>query len=593
VSVFDRIAPFEKGFVTVDSSTLGLAKGTLVDLDAVIAQLPREQLALRTVAVLTGLFADLENGLRNVSDSMARAIGGEPGEAISRALRQDPRSIFVEPMQQLIMLRRCLTLAGNGPDVWSDEGLRLYFDACRFAADVASVEKDKKAEGPPDLAENALVIASSFLLRMALLNPPDLLLWVGRMRLMLHDLPNEEERARVWAQRLEARIMAVFGLTFNEVAQFVGILVLWSRRFKDIGEVFKPGAGIALNLDNWISQTHLTKEQLLKFFGRTARPIGETLSDTSLGGPLSILPFRDRPFIQFPDGAYAPVYPPLVAEKLTYDLFWWAGTPEKNQDRPWQRDWGDLVELYVVRLLAWIAEKTGCGFKADIKWGGGQVDAAMWSKGHVVLFEISASMMKDAEAHSGDPEALQEGLYRTLVRSKSDSKDKIEAVAQVARDAKALLAGELKEQLEVGEVIRVYPVVIAIDRRVRVQTLRFWFDKMFNAEVAGMLSRWRVGPVAVLTLEDLETIEQMVREDHGALKGEPPGLIRLVRQWDMVRDDLPKQNIRATAWHQFIREFDPPGRNDRLQAEAAKWWAEVKEVFKGHDAPSANGDDAA
>jgi len=274
-------------------------------------------------------------------------------------------------------------------------------------------------------------------------------------------------------------------------------------------------------------------------------------------------------------------------EKLTYDLFWWAGSPEKKQERPWQRDWGDLVELYVVRLLAWIAENTGCSFKADIKWKDGQVDAAMWFKGHVVLFEISAGMVTDAAAHSGDPEALRDGLYRTLVRSTRDGKDKDEALAQVSRDIKALLAGHLKEHLDVGEVIRVYPVVIAIDRRVRVPGLRFWFDKMFNTEVAGMLSRWRVGALAVLTLEALEEVEQMVRDQHPALKGDPPGLIRLVRQWDIVREDLPRQQIRAGAWQHFMWEFSPPKSNQRLQAEADKWWAEVKEIFKGDEVAGA------
>ena len=130
-----------------------------------------------------------------------------------------------------------------------------------------------------------------------------------------------------------------------------------------------------------MSQTHLTKDQLDKFFARTARPTSELLSDNSVGGALSILPFRDRPFLRFADGSYAPVYPPLVAEKLTYDLFWWAGTTEAKQEHPWQRDWGDLVELYVVGVLQQIAEATGCGFRADLNWDGKQIDAAMWFKG--------------------------------------------------------------------------------------------------------------------------------------------------------------------------------------------------------------------
>jgi hypothetical protein len=423
-----------------------------------------------------------------------------------------------------------------------------------------------------------MVIAASFLLRMSLLNPPHFTNWIARMRLMLRDLPRQEGRAKVWAERLEARILSSFGLTFEEVARFVGMLTLWSLRYKNLSEAFKPGAGIALNIENWLSQTHLTKGQLLKFFERTARPTSETLSDNSMGGPLSILPFRDRPFLRFEDGTFAPVYPPLVAEKLTYDLFWWAGTTETKQENPWQRDWGDLVELYVVQLLGEIAKSTGCEFMADVRWDGKQIDAAMWLKGHVALFEISAGMMTDAAAHSGDPARLREGIYQTLVRSKSGGKDKDEAVGQMGRDVRALLAGDLKEAIKVANVTAVYPVVIAIDRRVRVPGLRFWFDKVFADELLGVTDA-RVGPLAVLELEDLETAEPFIRTDPPVLRGTPRGLIRLLRLWGLTRDKL-RSGIRASTWFQFMREFGDVGVNERLKAESDRWWDEVRTVFR-------------
>jgi hypothetical protein len=383
----------EKLSVTIGSPQLGLPKGNLTDLDAVVLQLNREQLALRTVAVLTALFADIDKGMVTVSKSLAGGLGGEAGNAIAKALTKD-NALFVEPMQQLVLLRRCLTLGKNdASSEWSEENLKRYFDACRYAADVSSFdaaeELEQKETKATDLPETALIVAASFLLRMSLLNPPHPTQWIARMRLMLRDLPQQDGRAQPWAERLEERILSAFGITFDAVGRFVAMLTLWSLRFKSIDDVFKPGAGIAVNLDTWLSQTEVEKDDLLKFFNRTARKTQEVLSDEKLGGPIAILPFRDRPFIQFADGGVAPVYPPLVAEKLTYDLFWWAGTPEKKQDRPWQRDWGNLAELYVVRLLDWIAANTGCGFKADIKWDAGQIDAAMWFKGHVALFACS------------------------------------------------------------------------------------------------------------------------------------------------------------------------------------------------------------
>ena len=139
------------------------------------------------------------------------------------------------------------------------------------------------------------------------------------MRLMLRDLPQHEERAKPWAERLEQRIVSSFGITFDAVGRFVAMLTLWSLRFNNIDEVFKPKAGVALNLETWLSQTNIAKDELIKFFDRTARKTEDALTDDKLGGPISILAFRDRPFIEFADGGVAPVYPPLVSEKLIPD----------------------------------------------------------------------------------------------------------------------------------------------------------------------------------------------------------------------------------------------------------------------------------
>ena len=79
-----------------------------------------------------------------------------------------------------------------------------------------------------------MVIASSFLLRLSLLNPPHFVHWIARMRLMFRDLPTRDERAKLWAERLERRIVSAFGLTLDEVGRLVGMLVLWSLRFKSL-----------------------------------------------------------------------------------------------------------------------------------------------------------------------------------------------------------------------------------------------------------------------------------------------------------------------------------------------------------------------
>jgi hypothetical protein len=462
--------------------------------------------------------------------------------------------------------------------VASQEGLDAYFDASRFASDVC----DTGPTGPKasdDGYDGALSIASSFAVRLSLMNPPDPINWIARLRLILRELPTQHEGAKVWAERLQERLVSVFGLTFDEIEQFVAFLTLWSFRFKNLAEVFKPGVAVGFKIDSLLSETHIYGDKLSKFFERTARRTIEPITDDALGGQLSVLPFRDRPFIEFEDGTIAPVHPSFVAEKLTYDLFWWAVTPGQKQDQPWQRDWGDLVELYVVQVLAGMAVETGCGFAADIKWDDRQIDAAMWFKGHVALFEISASMMTDAEAYGGDPKKFGDGLLRTLVRRTDDRQQKDEALAQVARDAKALLTGELVQQIPVTQVTHVYPVVIAVDRRVRTPGLRFWFDKVFASEVADVRDA-RLAPLAVLGLEDVETIEQLVADKNQALSGTPRGLLRLLRMWQMQRDKLPKSATRAATWHHLIRDIGVPRVNARLKKAADAWWTDVRPMLK-------------
>jgi hypothetical protein len=117
---------------TVGSNELGLDAGTWADLDAVVSKLDRESLALRIVSVLTGLNADAAHGGRSVSLSLASALG-EAHPLASALLKSN--AVFVEPLQQLVLLRRCLTLAHAGEDISSDIGLGLYVDASRYTSD--------------------------------------------------------------------------------------------------------------------------------------------------------------------------------------------------------------------------------------------------------------------------------------------------------------------------------------------------------------------------------------------------------------------------------------------------------------------------
>lgn len=158
-------------------------------------------------------------------------------------------------------------------------------------------------------------------------------------------------------------------------------------------------------------------------------------------------------------------------------------------------------------------------------------------------------------------------------------------MAQVAKDVREFMAGTFALDIPVNKVVRVYPVVIAIDRRVRTPPLSFWFEQRFNSELGQSVDKSRLGAVAVWALEDLETIEQLVRNGSASLQGTPRGPLRLLSMWHQRRNRLTATRKRAAAWHHFIEsETDAPSENSRLRAESERWMSEIKGLFKDTEA---------
>jgi hypothetical protein len=280
----------EEHFVVLTSAELGLDTGTLVAVDEKVSVLPREQLALRIVSVLTGLSADAAANGRTVSLSLAGALGSD--HPVSKALRADATTVFIEPLQQLVMLRRALTLPAAGTiDISSDDGVNAYVAASRYSTDVCSEGATGLSSAQTE-AEASTHIAANLLLRASLVDPPAFTNWIARLRLMLNELPKGNERAAVWAKALRDRIEFAFGLTFEEVAQFAGMMALWSARFTTLDQVFKKDSGLTFSLESSLSHTTLDKERFRRFLERTTLSVNASLSDSTLGGPASILPFR-------------------------------------------------------------------------------------------------------------------------------------------------------------------------------------------------------------------------------------------------------------------------------------------------------------
>jgi hypothetical protein len=379
-------------------------------------------------------------------------------------------------------------------------------------------------------------------------------------------------RAEKYADALKQRFPAAIGLSHDEVFTIVTFLSYWTLG-QDLDQIFEDHTRIRLNPDTWLHETDVPVETFKAFLSRTARDWTETLSDSAYGGPLSALPFRDRPFVTFRDGTVAPVTREFVLEKLTADIFWWVKDPEVPQQQPWQQEWGYLAEAYVLWLLQKIAASSHCEFRKNVKWDGGELDAAIWFKGHVALVEITSGSLSDVAAYSGDSEKFRAGLHQAFVQSTRPGKaPKAEAVLQLARDAKALMEGKLSKEIPVQNVQRVYPVMIALDRRLRTPGAWHYPDRELRNELAGLTST--ASALVPLNLEDVEELEQLLHDRRSEFGGTPPGFMRILRRWDTDRGICP-------SWWQFLKWLAGDVHlNRHLAEESARWKDEIRSHFK-------------
>jgi hypothetical protein len=560
--------------VTIGSPELGLHIGTIADLDRAVALLNKEQLIRRIVTVLHALHADRPKGYQFVNGTFLASLLGEKRDRLRGALASGD-TVFIEPWQQLLVLRRAMARAGadDGVDVNSALGLESYFEACRYAAD-SLVPACLVPDDAPD-ATAWLHIASGLLPRLWLTTPLSPNEWIARQRITLDRLPNQDRALEPCAAELIARFPTAVGLSHGDLLLLVAMLSYGSLK-PTLEELFSSSSPIAFSPETWLSKTDIPLENLRRLLERASRNWDELIPDNAYGGPTSILVFRDRPIVRFSDGAFAPVMRELAIEKLGSDIFWWTKSDAASeQDDPWQRCWGRLFEAYCLVVLRRIAGATGCGFLAPVSWGGDlEMDAAMWFKGHVALFEITCSSLRDADAHSLDPDRLRSAVSRSFVEANSSGKTKLEAVGQLARDVTSATSGGMQQSNPVlpTKLQRVYPVMIAADRRTRTPGLWHQLGSELSTRIGA--SGAPCSALAVLGIEDLDHAEQLTADNLSVFRGTPPGLLRLLRRWDLERGPV------APSWWQFVDVLGLRARpNQVLAAESRRWLEETRPRF--------------
>jgi len=559
--------------VTIASDELALPPGGLAQIDAAVRRFPREPLVLRIVSVLNAL-AVLGKQAKNLSVDFAQIVPEPAKGRLLSALSKD-NALFLEPWQQLVVLRR--TLQSSPADVkpeldfLTEAGEECYFDVCRFASDTLRgpdpFEEHSATEDP-----NAWVkIAANFMPWIWMLNPPDIAAWIGRSDIMFRQLPEIDEKVKARVAALDERFpKALNGLSFTETTSLIQFLSLWSVRLSP-SQIFADPSVIRLNPETWLKDTDLPTDGLQRLLGRAGRSAADQLA--SAGHEKSPLPFRDRPFLLFSDNTCAPVYPPFVIEKLTPDIFWWLKSLDEDQQVKWQDDWGYVAEAYVIQVLNRVATFANCKLVPRAETVEGEVDAVMSVNNQVAVVEITSSSLREAETTSADWELLRDGLMRGFVENPSGKRGPYkEAVLQLVRDVRVLLNGKLAAVPKPNKIQRIYPVMIGADRRLRTPGVVNFLQKEFRQRLPDD-HRPLTADLAVLGLEDIEELESILTATKPLQLGSVRGFLEILRKWDKERGPAP-------SWWQFVEVMWGRQRpNATLQQAFMKWRQGIADRF--------------
>ena len=235
----------------------------------------------------------------------------------------------------------------------------------------------------------------------------------------------------------------------------------------------------------------------------------------------------------------------------------------------------------MIETLTEIAATDGVRMLPNVSWDGGELDAVVWHCGHLAVVEVSGGFLPNAPKMSGDHEQLREALRRRYVEHiHPDGDVEHEAVFQLARDIEWLAEQRRANALgdvSLREVETIYPVLIAADRTVRTQGVWRYLDAELRQRLPDALP-WRVAPLAVLGLEDLEWIQQAVRDRHPRLTQAIPGFLQVLVWWEF-EVNRPGQHRHKAMWQLLGDALGEGAPNARLAATSETWLKRMKSLF--------------
>jgi hypothetical protein len=543
----------------------------------------RDELIGFVLRLLGALNVDKEARFQTINRRFVEWAGERAADAMRQAQATDATAtwLLIEPWQELLMLRSVIQHCplDGVLHLESPEGKAAFLDACLSINDL-TVPRGEPTTGDP--VTDGLKAAATITPRLWLDNPPNLNNGVARMIVFLKDLPAQFDDIRPHADLLRRRFEESLGVPFGEALALTAFLGYWAIAQRP-DQVLDDPTSALVNPQTWLEQTDIRADDWDRFRARVSAPlsqIGASVPGTG-GHWFDPLRFRDRPLIELPNGFLFVSMPDLLAEKSSFDMFWWLteGPAGAQQQNPWQTAFGKLCERYVLSTLHSIADATGGTIIPNFAWENGEIDALYWADGRLAMFEVSGSFVNNAQKMSGDWQSFRAGLATAFVERARNQRLKREAIAQLGRGIEWLTVVR-RENRDVGiplrEIAVIHPVMVAPDRVVRTQGVWRFFDAELRQRLPDRMP-WRVAPLAVLALEELEELEELVRRRDARLTGSLPALLHTLRLWEF-------DNHRYPSFWQFLADhFENNFGNERLRRTFLRWRDEIGGRFtRGH-----------
>ena len=419
--------------------------------------------------------------------------------------------------QLLEMMRRaaqaCDPAPGSGAGFDDPEARSRFLAAALIAGDLWSqrVYADRlSATLPPDEARRRAMGA----FRKAVdegNSPSNLGICLGRGRALFG------EHMRRQLPEFDAWFLAETGLSYAQYADAAAALATYTIAGRNDGCVFNP------KTVGSTTQFEAQIDAFLRLESQTAAELDRALSESfTTNGYRAI---RDRPILRMSGGRAVILDPSMFYEKIAVGPLFCVVRHAANLKRGDVNRvfgaFGDAFERYADEALRRM-HPTGRGLVERIKFG---------AKGHTANgeeFEVDALMVEPiggslaaiiVEAKAAflpeyaildDPAIFLEELRRRYGQD-PDGKERDKGVAQLARIIRAILDRVWRgEDRELDSANAIIPVLLTHDTRMDSPVVGWQLNEDLVKMIGEIPFGWRVAPLIVLTIEDLENLESSV-----------------------------------------------------------------------------------